>query len=77
MVWFYVSESGRVLYAQVCESSGQADLDEAALGVAAVYQFTPALDPNDPVAVWIQLPVTFSTAALTPRNTAARPAPRN
>ena len=61
VVWFYVSETGRVLNARISNSSGNAQLDEASLRVATVYQFTPAFDgvAGGPVSVWIQLPITF------------------
>ena len=58
-VWFFVSEEGRVLDRRVAQSSGQARLDEAALNVADVFQFTPALNEEQPVSVWIQIPLTF------------------
>ena len=60
VVWFYISETGQVLDSRISESSGQAELDEAALKVAAVFQFTPAMNRNEPVPVWIQLPITFA-----------------
>ena len=62
VVWFLVSDTGRVLDSRINRSSGNAQLDDAAIRVASVYRFTPGLDGNgnDPVAVWIQLPITFS-----------------
>jgi TonB family protein len=79
VVWFFISTEGRVLDSRVSQSSGHPQLDAAALKVADVYRFTPAMAmdaprrelgamPNAviigeaevPVAVWIQLPVTFS-----------------
>ena len=58
-VWFFVSEEGRVLDRRVSESSGQLALDEAALRVADVFRFSPALNREQIVQVWIQLPITF------------------
>ena len=58
-VWFYISDAGRVLHSEIHESSGHEALDQAALGVASVYEFSPALDGAEPVPVWIQLPITF------------------
>ena len=46
MVWFYISDAGRVLHSEVDRSSGREDLDQAALRVADVFQFTPAIDPE-------------------------------
>ena len=59
MVWFFVSETGRVLDRRVSESFGHVALDEAALEVADVFRFTPALNRNEVVQVWVQLPITF------------------
>ena len=59
IVWFFISEDGRVLDSRVSESSGRADLDEAALRVADVFEFSPALNRDQVVRVWIQLPIRF------------------
>ena len=59
VVWYYLSDTGQVLDARISQSSGNALLDDAALRVANVYQFTPAMNRQDPVPVWIQLPITF------------------
>jgi len=47
------------LDSRIEKSSGHTQLDEAALKVAAVYRFTPALNRDQTVQVWIQLPITF------------------
>ena len=54
-VWFYISDVGRVLHRQIHESSGYEELDQAALEVAAVFQFTPAMNPRQ-----VQNPVPLS-----------------
>ncbi len=59
VVWFYISEEGTVLDRRVSESSGHDPLDEAALKVADVFRFTPAMNRDERVQVWIQLPITF------------------
>ena len=59
IVWFFISEDGRVLDRRVSQSSGHADLDEAALRVADVFEFSPALNRDQVVRVWIQLPIRF------------------
>jgi TonB family protein len=59
VVWFFISEEGRVLDRRVSESSGHVPLDEASLQVADVFRFTPALNREQIVQVWIQLPITF------------------
>ena len=59
VVWYYISETGQVLDSRIGESSGHMPLDEAALKVAAVFRFTPAMLREERVPVWIQLPITF------------------
>jgi TonB family protein len=58
-VWFFVGEEGTVQNAQVNESSGYRELDEAALSMASVVEFTPALNRDRRVPVWVSLPVAF------------------
>ncbi len=60
-VWFYVDEEGKVVNTVVNESSGHKALDEAALKVADIIQFTPALNRDKRVAVWTSLPITFTS----------------
>jgi len=60
-VWLYIDETGRVGRTAVNQSSGHPALDEAALKVAEVIQFTPALNRDQRVPVWISLPITFTT----------------
>jgi periplasmic protein TonB len=59
VVWFFIDEEGRVQDNRIAESSGHAALDEAAIKVAGVYQFTPALNRDQKVQVWVQFPITF------------------
>jgi protein TonB len=59
LVWFFISEEGRVLDKRISRSSGHEQLDEAALDVASVYEFTPALNRDKVVKVWVQIPITF------------------
>lgn len=60
-VWFQIDEEGSVQQTLVKASSGHAALDRAALNVADVVEFTPALNRNKRVPVWISLPITFTT----------------
>jgi protein TonB len=60
-VWFFINEQGAVERTQVQESSGHTALDNAALKVADIIEFTPALNRDRQVAVWIALPITFQT----------------
>ena len=55
----HIDALGNVLEARVDGTSGMASLDEAALRVAEVFTFRPAMNRDRPVEVWIRLPVTF------------------
>jgi periplasmic protein TonB len=59
VMWFFIDEDGRVQDNRIFESSGHSALDEAAIKVAGVYQFTPALNRDKKVKVWVQFPITF------------------
>lgn len=59
LVWFYIDEEATVQDIRIRESSGHEALDRAALRVAEVFEFTPALNDGEPVPVWIALPISF------------------
>ena len=58
-VWFFISTEGRVLDSRVSVPSAHEQLNQAALEVANVFRFSPALYRETIVQVWIQLPITF------------------
>ncbi|HEX9887483.1 MAG TPA: energy transducer TonB [Longimicrobiales bacterium] len=58
-VHVFVTADGKVGNALVQASSGHGQLDEAALAVARTMEFTPAMNLDTKVAVWISLPVVF------------------
>lgn len=60
-VHFFINEEGVVQRTLIAQTSGHASLDEAALRVANVFQFTPALNLDKVVPVWIAIPITFQT----------------
>ena len=60
-VQFFINEEGEVQRTLVAQTSGHASLDEAALRVANVFQFSPALNLDKVVPVWIAIPITFQT----------------
>ena len=60
-VWFFIDEEGQVQRTLVNESSGHKALDDAAIRVADIIEFTPALNRDKRVPVWISLPITFTT----------------
>ena len=59
VVWFFIDEEGLVRDTRVSQTSGHAGLDDAALKVSEVYRFTPALNRDKKVQVWVQFPITF------------------
>ena len=59
VVWFFISPEGIVQDKRVSQTSNQVQLDAAALAVADVLRFTPALNRDQRVAVWIEVPITF------------------
>jgi protein TonB len=59
VVWFLIDENGKVIKTQLSKSSGHAALDEAAIKVADVMKFSPALNHNQRVTVWVALPIVF------------------
>ncbi len=60
-VWFFIDDEGVVQRTAVDKSSGHQALDQAALEVARVIRFTPAMNRDKRVPVWISLPITFTT----------------
>jgi periplasmic protein TonB len=61
MMWFLIDETGRVVKTQLKESSGHAQLDEAAARVASVMEFVPAKNRDHNVPVWVAIPIMFTT----------------
>ncbi len=58
-VYFFIDEHGVVQDNRIDVSSGHQALDEAALTVAAVYRFSPALNRDKKVPVWVSFQITF------------------
>ncbi len=58
-VYFYIDEEGRVRDRQIDTSSGHQALDAAAMAVSEIYRFSPALNRDEKVAVWVSFPITF------------------
>jgi TonB family protein len=59
ILYFHIDETGEVTDIRVDESSGHPELDQAALRVGAQFSFTPALNRDERVPVWIAIPVVF------------------
>lgn len=59
LVWFHIDAEGEVTDVRVNRPSGSPELDRAALGVAEHMRFSPALNRDERVAVWVSFPITF------------------
>ncbi|MGD8278099.1 MAG: TonB family protein [Gemmatimonadota bacterium] len=60
-VWFFIDEEGKVLKTQVNQSSGYPALDDAAVKVGQMMEFTPAYNRDKKVQVWVSIPIKFNT----------------
>ena len=59
-VWMCIDGAGRVRRAELDGTSGDAEVDRAALYVATMMEFTPPEYDDAPVMVWIRMPINFS-----------------
>jgi protein TonB len=59
-VHFFIDENGRVLKTLLAKTSGYPALDDAALAVAQQMKFSPALNRDKKVQVWVEIPVVFT-----------------
>lgn len=62
-VWFFIDEEGLVRDRHIERSTGHEALDRVALQVAEVYRFTPAMNRDQRVPVWVSLPINFLAGA--------------
>jgi protein TonB len=58
-VYFFIDEEGVVTDTRINASSGHQALDDAALAVAQRFRFSPALNGDERVPVWVSFPITF------------------
>jgi TonB family protein len=58
-VFFFINKEGVVEDYRIHQSSGFDELDAAALAVADVYRFSPAMNRDKHVPVWVSLPIEF------------------
>jgi TonB family protein len=58
-VYFFINDAGIVEQVRLDKSSGHQALDDAALNVAGAYRFSPALNREEKVPVWVSFPITF------------------
>jgi protein TonB len=59
-VWFFIDEHGKVLNTRIQEPSEHAAFNDAALKVAQVMKFAPAMNRDKKVPVWVAIPIHFS-----------------
>jgi protein TonB len=60
VIWFFIDETGAVVRTQISKSSGHDALDEVATKVADVMKFSPALNRDRKVKVWVEIPIVFT-----------------
>lgn len=75
-IFLYIDEEGTLRDARIAESSGAPAIDEAALRVARSMRFSPAQRRGADVAVWVNLPFTFSAPENGPEATEGPAAPQ-
>ncbi len=73
LVYFRIAADGAVEQVLLHESSGHAALDQAALRVADQFEFSPAMNRDQRVPVWIQIPITFTTRSTDAAEQARQP----
>jgi periplasmic protein TonB len=59
-VQVYVDADGWVRHARLLRSSGREAIDRAGQEVALVFRFSPARVGDEPVPVWLTLPIGFA-----------------
>ncbi len=59
MIWILIDVEGRVARSVLRQTSGRDTFDQAALKVAEIMRFEPALYSDEPVAVWLTVPIRF------------------
>ncbi|MDA0329624.1 MAG: TonB family protein [Gemmatimonadetes bacterium] len=58
-VYFFIDAEGRVQTTRLDKSSGHQMLDEAAMGLASLYRFSPGMNRDQRVPVWVSFPILF------------------
>jgi TonB family protein len=59
LVLAFVNDDGSVGEVQLVTSSGEAELDRAAIEAVRLFEYTPGLNREETVSVWIQQKITF------------------
>ena len=58
-VWMFVDVDGQVKNTYVYKSSGNNELDQAAMAAAREFEFIPARYHEEVVRVWVAVPISF------------------
>jgi len=61
VLWVLLNEDGSVARSELKESSGQAALDDVALKIAPLMRFSPAMNRDQRIKVWVSVPIVFRT----------------
>jgi periplasmic protein TonB len=61
VLWFFIDTDGRVLDTRLHTSSGYDALDQAAQRIAPSMRFSPAMNRETRVRVWVEIPINFQT----------------
>lgn len=59
IVHLFINEEGIAKNSLVKDGSGHKGLDDAALKIALVARFSPAMNRDKKVALWVEMPITF------------------
>jgi protein TonB len=62
LIWLFIDNTGKVQQTVLKTSSGFESLDAAAMRVAMLMEFTPALNRDRNVPVWVAVPVDFKVS---------------
>jgi TonB family protein len=60
-LWLLINENGRVVSTEIKEGSGHQAFDDAAKNVGEIMRFSPAMNRDERVKVWVRLPIVFKT----------------
>jgi protein TonB len=60
LLWVFVDEQGKAVRSQINTSSGYPALDNTAAQIVEEMEFSPAMNRDKPVGVWIAQPIDFS-----------------
>jgi len=77
LVWILIDERGGVMSARIKRPSGKPALDASALRVTSAMRFEPALKDDQPVKVWLALPIDFRSQGGADAPPPARPGRRS